>query len=204
MNYKHIIFDFNGTLVDSTEIICEILSGLIAKSRFKNLTPKDFEKIRDLPPLKKAKVLFFTIKYQRKFLDLFSQNLSKIKFAEGIKPILDLLNEKNYKFSILSSNSSDMIIKFFELHQIPVASVYRSQRLFGKKSAIKKFLKQNNCSAANVIYIGDEKRDIEVCNKCGVDVIFVKWGIGSDKDLTGCRTKAILQTPEELTEFFSL
>jgi len=201
---KHIIFDFNGTLVDSSEVICEILNGLIAKSRFKSLTTKDFEKIERLHFFKKVKVILFFARYQRKFLRLLCQNLSRIKFADGVKSLLTRLNQKSIHFSILSSNDTDMIIKFFELHEIFVASVYRSQRLFGKKKVIKKFIKQKRCKPEDVLYVSDEIRDIKACNKCGVDMVFVKWGIDAGEDITEFNVKATFNAPEELFEYLML
>jgi len=201
MKYKHIIFDFNGTLVDSSEAMNEILSGLIAKSRFKSLTPKDFEKIEKLPFAKKAKVILFFIRYQRKFLRLFGENVSMVKFAGGVKPVLARLKENNVGFSILSSNDSDTIVKFFDFHEISVESVYRSQRLLGKKKVIEKFIKQNRYAPGDVLYVGDEIRDAEACGRCGVDMVFVKWGMDANEDLTGYNVKMVAHTPEDLTEY---
>ena len=201
MSYSHIIFDFNGTLTDSSEIIYEIVSGMIEKSGFGNITPKDFENIRDLPILKRIKVLIFTAMYTGKFLKLYSRQLPNLKFADGIKPMLTRLNENGLRYSVLSSNSPDMIQRLFELHQMPVGPIYTSHRLYGKKRAIKDFIKQNGCGAGDILYIGDEKSDIIACNKCGADIVFVKWGIGAGEDISGCDVKAIAQSPEELTEF---
>jgi phosphoglycolate phosphatase len=198
MKYEHIIFDFNGTLVNSSELMHEILNGLIQKSRFKCLIAKDFETSQKLPLIKKIKMLIFSIKYQPRFLRIFNTRLSELEFADGAKAMLTFLNEKEQPFSILSSNSSDMIVQFFQLHGIQVGSVFKSQWLLGKKLAIKKFMKQKSCNAENMLYIGDEKRDIEVCNKLGVDIIFVKWGFDAGEDISRYDVKAVVQTPEEL------
>jgi len=198
MEYRHIIFDFNGTLVDSANLMHEVLNGLIQKSRFKSLTTKDFETSQKLPPMKKIKMLLFSIKYQPIFMRIFDTRMSELVFAEGVKPMLALMNEKKKPFSILSSNTADMIIHFFQDHKIQIGSVFQSNWLLGKKSAIKKFMKQNGCNAGDMLYIGDEKRDIEVCNKLGVDIIFVKWGFDGNEDISGYKIKASVQTPEEL------
>jgi len=198
MNYKYIVFDFNGTLVDSSEVMNEILNDLISKSHFKSLSPKDFEKVRNLPFFKKIKVIMFAIKHQKEFMKLFGQNLSKVEFANGVKDMLQHLNKTDRRFSILSSNDSDVIVKFFEMHDIPVQSVHRSQRLFGKKKAFKNFMKQKNCKPGDILYICDEKKDVEVCNACSIDVIFVNWGLDADEDLAGLKIKAVVHTPEEL------
>ena len=201
MSFQHIIFDFNGTLVDSSAIIHEIVAELIKKSRFRSITSKDFENPQDLPLLKRIKVLIFTAKYARKFLRLYSERSSEIPFADGVLPMLTLLGESGFKYSILSSNSQDMIRALFKQHNLPIGPVYKAHRLSGKKSAIKSFIKHNRCSAGDVLYIGDEKRDVEVCNKCGVGIIFVKWGLGANEDLSGYKVKAVANTPAELTEY---
>ena len=201
MDYRYIIFDFNGTLADSSDLMYATVAELIKGSRFKSITPKDFENPLELPTLKKIKVLVFTALYTRKFLQLYSKHLHKLKLVEGIKPMFVALNNKDYQYSILSSNSSDMILKFFAIHQIPIGSIYKSHRLTGKKKVIRKFIKDKGCKASDILYIGDEKRDVEVCNKCGVDIVFVKWGIGADEDLSGYKVKTVVMTPEELTRY---
>jgi len=70
-----------------------------------------------------------------------------------------------------------------------------------QKNRAKKYMKQNGCKACDVLYIGDEKRDTDVCNKLGVDVIFVRWGFDADEYVSGYRLKAALQTPEKLGEY---
>jgi phosphoglycolate phosphatase len=53
------------------------------------------------------------------------------------------------------------------------------------------------------LYIGDEKRDIEFCNKCGVDIIYVAWGLGIGENIDGLKVKAIVHKPEELLEYLT-
>jgi len=203
MGYKHVIFDFNGTLVNSLDVIEDVLNGLIARSRFKELTPRDFEKVRSLPFGKKARVLLFFAKYQKEFLRQFHENIARVKFVEGVKETLVLLNEKNIEFSILSGNTQAMITDFFKLHGISVKQIYQSQRLFGKYRRLKKIIKQSRCKSADVLYICDEVRDVSACNKSGVDAIFVKWGIDAAADLTGLKLKAVAETPEQLSELLT-
>ena len=200
MDFRHIIFDFNGTLVNTNEIMWNILDELIKGSHFKSLAPKDFDDPRILPWPKKVTVLIFSLKYQRVFFERYSNSFSKINFADGVKPMLTMLNENNRSFSIISSNSSEMIKRFFALHNIPVKSVYQAHRLLGKKKAIKAFMKQNGCNARDIVYIGDEKRDVETCNKCGTDSIYVTWGYGGDEDVSGYNVKAVVKSPAELFE----
>jgi len=199
VKYRYLIFDFNGTLIDSSEIMHDIVDDLITKSRFTGITSKDVENRRSLPLVKKIKVLIFTARYLRRFFQLYDKkDVSKIKFADGVKSMLIFFNERGYSYSILSSNSADMIKDFFELHQIPVDSIYKSNVLYGKRKAIKSFIKEKGCKASDILYVGDEKRDVAACNKCGVDTVFVNWGIGTSEDIARYNVKAVVQTPGEL------
>lgn len=41
---------------------------------------------------------------------------------------------------------------------------------------IKKFLKEKKLQTEEVLYVGDEQRDVVACKKIGVEIIWVGWG----------------------------
>ena len=49
-------------------------------------------------------------------------------------------------------------------------------RLFGKGKALKRILRAERLTRADVLYIGDELRDVEAAKKAGVKVAAVAWG----------------------------
>lgn len=48
--------------------------------------------------------------------------------------------------------------------------------MFGKDKMIKRFLKSKKITEKDMLYVGDEQRDVAACKKAGVNVIWVSWG----------------------------
>ncbi len=46
-----------------------------------------------------------------------------------------------------------------------ISNVLCSSRIFGKDKIIKKYIKEANLKTSDVLYIGDEHRDIVACKK---------------------------------------
>ena len=174
---------------------------MLVKSAFKSLSAEDFIDPKRLPLLKQLKVLVYTALHQKEFVELYSKYVEQVGLVDGVLPMLTLLREKGLEFSVISSNSADMILTFFNLHGIVVKAVYTSQRLFGKKKAISQYMREQNCVAGDIVYIGDESRDIEACNRCGVDIIYACWGVGKLEDALGYKVLRVMETPEELSRY---
>jgi phosphoglycolate phosphatase len=62
-------------------------------------------------------------------------------------------------------------------HQIDyIKDIFCSNNIFGKDKIIRYFLKVRKLKKSEVIYVGDELRDIVGCRKAGIKVIWVGWG----------------------------
>jgi phosphoglycolate phosphatase-like HAD superfamily hydrolase len=55
-----------------------------------------------------------------------------------------------------------------------------------------------NISREEVIYVGDEIRDIEASRKAGVPVIAVSWGLNNGKIPESIKPDQIAYTPKDL------
>jgi phosphoglycolate phosphatase len=103
-----------------------------------------------------------------------------VTLFDGVKDLLLELAAKDYQTSILSSNSKENILAFLQNYSIDsISSVFCSSNIFGKDKLINKFLKEHKLDASQVIYIGDEQRDLVACKKSGVKMIWVSWGYDS-------------------------
>lgn len=202
MSYTYIIFDFDGTLADSITVQNKILSELAAKHHYDNISSEDFINRDNLTVRKKAQMLSFVAKIQSDFITLYSKNISDIKAFDGVLSMLSSLHEVKYGIAIISSNARENIVSFLKQNnivaKIPIIS---SKGFFGKQKAFEEFMKQYQCRAKDILYIGDEIRDIKACNKSGIDIAFVKWGLDANKDITPYDIKFVASSPVELQQF---
>jgi phosphoglycolate phosphatase len=100
-----------------------------------------------------------------------------LQFNEGMKELLLSLAQNNMRFAVLSSNSKSNIEHFFELNKISCKDIFCSRSVFGKHILINKFLKQKNLKPSEILYVGDELRDVIACRKSDVPMAWGKLGI---------------------------
>ena len=202
---KHIIFDFDGTLADSTAVFASAWNTLAQKYKFKGIELKEIDTLKKLSISERSKLFDFPM-YKLpmilpQFYKLYRQSLNDVHLFEGMKELLIEIDKRGYKILIISSNSKENILEFLKMNGIHcVADVLCSNRIFGKDKVMKKFLKEANVDSSNVVYIGDEQRDIVACKKAGVPIIWVEWGYDAKEVVQNDEPEYSVTTPQEILE----
>ena len=131
----------------------------------------------------------------------FKEHIDEVKLFEGISDMLNDIQQAGYKIVIISSNAKENIELLLKQQQVhTVSQVLTSSRLFGKDTVIKKFMKQQQLTVEDVLYVGDEIRDIIACNKVGVPFVWVSWGLDGYELVEKENPKYVVHSPKELTE----
>ncbi|WP_347722988.1 HAD-IA family hydrolase [Lysinibacillus capsici] len=202
---KHIIFDFDGTLADSTAVFASAWNTLAQKYKFKGIELKEIDTLKKLSISERSKLFDFPM-YKLpmilpQFYKLYRQSLNDVHLFEGMKELLIEIDKRGYKILIISSNSKENILEFLKMNGIHcVADVLCSNRIFGKDKVMKKFLKEANVDSSNVVYIGDEQRDIVACKKAGIPIIWVEWGYDAKEVVQDDEPEYSVSTPQEILE----
>ncbi|HHV40437.1 MAG TPA: HAD hydrolase-like protein [Bacteroidales bacterium] len=63
--------------------------------------------------------------------------------------------------------------------------------------------RQRGLSPADVVYIGDETRDVEACKKTGIPMIAVTWGMNNKTILASMKPEGIADSPDDLPGLIS-
>ncbi|WP_320939465.1 HAD-IA family hydrolase [Lysinibacillus capsici] len=202
---KHIIFDFDGTLADSTAVFASAWNTLAQKYKFKGIELKEIDTLKKLSISERSKLFDFPM-YKLpmilpQFYKLYRQSLNDVHLFDGMKELLIEIDKRGYKILIISSNSKENILEFLKMNGIHcVADVLCSNRIFGKDKVMKKFLKEANVDSSDVVYIGDEQRDIVACKKAGVPIIWVEWGYDAKEVVQNDEPEYSVSTPQEILE----
>ncbi|MFJ6207186.1 HAD hydrolase-like protein [Lysinibacillus sp. NPDC092081] len=200
---KYIIFDFDGTLADSTAVFASAWNTLALKYKFKGIELKEIEALKKLSIAERSKLFDFPM-YKLpmilpQFYRLYRQSLNDVHLYDGIKEVLMEIDKRGYKILIVSSNSQENILEFLKMNGIQcVSNVLCSNRIFGKDKVIKKFLKDSSITPTEVLYIGDEQRDIVACKKVGVPIIWVGWGYDAIEVVQQEEPEYKVTTPQEI------
>lgn len=79
-----------------------------------------------------------------------------------------------------------------------VTEVLTSSKLFGKDKVLKKYMKQQNIDCNDILYVGDEVRDIIACNKVNIPFMWVSWGLDGLELIEKENPTYTVHTPNEL------
>jgi phosphoglycolate phosphatase len=198
-----VIFDFDGTLADSHELAVNLYNELARKHGYKKINEYEvagFSKISIAERLKVLGVPFYRLpglvsEMKRNYRDA----VDSLKIVVGVSSVIDELAAAGNRLSLISSNLKSIIERFLANHNITYFEhIYCSKDLFGKSYQINRYLKTFHIPKEEVVYIGDEFRDIESCKKCRVRIIAVTWGYDAAELLVQGKPDFVVSHPAEL------
>lgn len=178
---KHIVFDFDGTIADAKNVSLHIVNELARRHNYPPLTAEEFRSISNYPikeRLKKFGVPLYKVpQLSLETLHIYRNLIHTVETFDGMHDLLEQLQQRGFILSIISSNSVDNINVFLQKNNLQMFDhVISVNNLFGKHISINKYLKQFRLHRNEIIYIGDELRDIEACKRLKVKIISVTWG----------------------------
>ncbi len=200
--YKTLIFDFDGTIADSLGVLIRVYSSLSEEFSLKELSPTDIERLRNMAPQEILKFLniplfrlpFLLFKGRSKYKDF----LEDVEPFAGIPYVLIQL-QKKYHMHILTSNTPDIVMAFLQNHGLSCFDTVMSEKnIFGKEHSLNKMIKQLELKKEEILYIGDEVRDIHSCQNAGIDIVSVAWGLNSKQILEKAGPTYLITKPDDL------
>ncbi|MDM5334260.1 HAD hydrolase-like protein [Ureibacillus composti] len=205
---KYIIFDFDGTLANSSDVFIKAWNVFSNTYQYDPITYEDVLATKHLTLHQRAKQFNFPMHKLPiiipKVYKYFNDHIQEVKLFDGIKEMLESLEREGYKIAILSSNAKENIELLLQSEQInAVGEVLTSSRIFAKDVVLKKFMKQQKLTPDQIVYVGDELRDILACNKVKIPFMWVSWGIDGFEIIEKENPKYVVHTPSEIINTLS-
>lgn len=206
MPIKTIIFDFDGTIADTYQAIINITNNLAPDFGYAPVSEAELlelQKLSSREVIKKSKIPFWKIPFLlRRVQTELSQVIATLKLIDEVSPVLQELNKRGYHLAIVTSNSDENVRCFLENNQLLniFSLIYSGIPIFGKHRIIKKLLAKNQWDSEEVIYVGDETRDIEAARKCQIRIVSVTWGFSSQSLLQAHHPDFLIEKPSELLD----
>lgn len=202
-----LLFDFDGTIADTRAVAFRIIQELASEFSFRALEDHEMEKARHMKTQELIK--FLGISRWRvptiaaRGLVKFQERILEIEPIAGMSEILNALHHQGFELGILTSNAEANVISFLKRHQLNYFRFVRtSSKLFGKARELRRFMKEHRLAPHEIIYIGDETRDVEATQEVSIRMAAVTWGYNSSKVLSSLSPHYLFETPSQLLEHF--
>lgn len=212
-DYHTVIFDFDGTIAATLEAARVAYNNIASSSGYKQIAPEDIPILREEKLNDILKILGVS-KLQAPSLlmkgrALLREELASVPVIEGMKEVLLAMKASSKLIGILTSNSAENVRLFLEANDLSdcIDSIQTTSSLAGKSRCLKRMLKSledDGRAQAGVIYVGDEVRDVEACQKVKIDVAAVTWGFNARSALVDAKPSYVVDSPEELLEIVGI
>jgi len=204
--FKAMIFDFDGTLADTQQIIYKAYERLVEKHGYVKLSPeelKEWKKLSIKERIKRSGVPLFKLPHLfREALTVYEEYMDLGTPYKGIPELLRALIKKELYLYVISSNSVTNINRFLAAHNLAFfAQVCSSSGLFGKHRAINRLIDHHGIKKKEVVYVGDEVRDVIACKKASIPMIAVSWGYDDLHLLQESKPDYLVENPAEILQF---
>jgi phosphoglycolate phosphatase len=206
MTKKVIIFDFDGTIADTVDALVNVANRLAVEFGYIQITPEELAILRNLTSreiISYSGISVFKIPFLvKKVKSELKDKIPELKPIDGIKEALTELKNKTHRLGIITSNSQENVSEFLKINQMEdlFDFVYSGVTIFGKTTIINNVLRQRQLKLQEVIYVGDETRDVEASKKANIKVVAVTWGFNSYDILSRQKPDFLINHPRELLD----
>jgi phosphoglycolate phosphatase len=185
-SYQHVIWDWNGTLLDDLDIAVDAVGALLEEHSIPRVSAENYKRVFRFPVIEYYKDIGFDLeKISFEYLcDRFVQEYNHkrahlAQLFEGTPDILASIKSQKTQ-SILSAGAQshlDEITKSLKIDHL-FDNIYGIENFFaaGKIHRGKQLLDKVGIDAAKTIMIGDTDHDHAVGKELGIDVLLIADG----------------------------
>ncbi len=200
---KHIVFDIDGTILDTTEPLVISMQAALA-SVGRHYDTEDLKIYMGITGMDTMKRL--NVENGEEVLHLWEELLKeeswRIKVYDGIGEVIAALLEKGYSLGLVTSKSREELTE--DWPRIPFADRFSTVVCASDTAEHKpnpapllKYLEKAGISPEDALYIGDSEYDMCCANGAGVDFMLAGWG-AINRDLP---VETVLEHPADLLQY---
>jgi phosphoglycolate phosphatase len=186
-HYKHIIWDWNGTLLNDTLLCVEVLNGLLTRRNRAPISVENYRQNFGFPVLHFYEYLGFNTdadsfdKVSREFIgDYEARWFDECTLHPDTAEVLTDLTGQGMTHSVLSAAKQaalELGINHYGIRDhftglVGADNIYAQ----GKIEQGRRWIKQLQWSPAEVVLVGDTLHDFEVAQAIGTDCILMAHG----------------------------
>ncbi|OUS30731.1 hypothetical protein A9Q98_04285 [Thalassotalea sp. 42_200_T64] len=211
---KGVLFDLDGTLLDTADDLGATLNYLLNRYAFKPVSSTQYRLVASdgVYPLldlgfKEQLVNYDKLQLRQEFLDYYLLNLAKHTILyPGIAKLLSAIETANIPWGIVTNKPgflTEPLLTNFPQFSHSRTNISGDTIAQSKPHPAPMLLasKEIGVAAEHIWYLGDAKRDIEAGNAANMTTVVAKWGYIKDQNAcTSWQADHMVEDPLQLLE----
>jgi phosphoglycolate phosphatase len=206
-NYTHIIWDWNGTLLDDAWLCVDVMNGMLRERSLPEITLDIYREVFDFPVRDYYGKLGFDFsiesfeKVGMDFMILYNERQDECSLHKEVVSVLEAFSRKGKLQSILSAREENELRR--ETVQLGISHYFQKayglddHYAHGKTDVGIRLLSDLGIPKDQILFIGDTRHDAEVADELGINCILIPKGHHSLSRLKELK-KPILQNMNDL------
>lgn len=209
VRYKHIIWDWNGTLLDDAWLCVESMNKMLRARNRPLLTTERYGRAFGFPVIEYYRRLGFDFDVESwdavatEYIDEYDRRRFECELQTDAVRVLEWCLDAGYGQSLLSAYKQpalEEIVDHFDVRRLfRKISGHTNHYAEGKVGHGRRLLDELDLSGADVLLVGDTDHDFEVAQDIGAACVLVAAGHQSIERLERCRVP-VLKTLSEVKQ----
>lgn len=205
MNYKHIVFDIDGTLIDTEYAVLHSLQKTLESVTGNQIDTKELKfalGITGKDALEKLNIsdISSVLDLWEQYMQQYSPTVCLFKDMEQVLERLSLLNLQPGIVTSKTKLEFDNEFSRFGINKYFSTVICADDTLEHKPSPapLLKYMELANVKSDEILYIGDSKYDMQCAHSAKIDFALAAWG-NSGSDI---KAEYYLEAPPDLLKLF--
>ena len=208
-DFKHIIWDWNGTLLDDVKLSLSIINRILEEKDLKLLTLTEYRNIFTFPVrnyYEKAGLDLDVYPFEvlgAEWIAEYEKRKSECRLFKDAEEVLKRISNLSVNQSVLSAYSQNALVEIIAAFNLSsyftmlsgLDHIYADGKISQGKNMVKKLKLNKN----EILMIGDTVHDYEVADEIGAECILIAAGHQTKERLQSCGVP-VLNDISELME----
>ncbi len=211
---KAVIFDLDGTLVNSIEDIADAMNSVLKQHNYethdyesyKTFVGRGLRKMCELAMPQNVRSNEQIDKCLEQLMEIYSENcVNKTRPYNGIRELLEELKNRDIRVAVFSNKVNELAQKVV----YTIFADYKFDIVIGSGGAIPRkpdttgidyICNQMNLSLDDYLYVGDSGVDMQTATGAGIYAVGVLWGFRDMEELLENNADVVIEHPMDLLD----
>ncbi len=211
---NHIIWDWNGTLVDDGWLFVDLINQVLKKRKMKEITLNDYRQAFCFPLEKYYQKLGFNFNAEpyevpsMEFVELYDKNKFRPQLYKKATHLLNLLKNAGIKNHLLSAQNQESLLELVNFYGISnlFESILGTDNFHarGKPLVARKLINTIEAKKSEILFIGDTNLDMKIALGEDSSAVAVTYGHQSRDRFPNQKNILFVDSFNELFDLLSL